>query len=418
MKNSVMALLTLMLVLWFGAVPSSAAEQYPVSVGIGYGNWAPAMDGYNPRFLDENNPSSIQLPDGSYTTVRVRESLANIDSTQTFFPRKSNQFVTGPKPFLFSSAWGLSLNAKVRLHSGLFALVEYDWWTQEVASVRNYGGLLGYESYEVSLNPFTASLVYELPGEADSKYWPTFYIGMGAGVVMVERTNTQMTTATAVGGAKFMSTGSGTIFTGMAGMDYALPVLDERISLFFEGRFITGTFDEQFAKLGPTGGSVDDTTTGLPIKEIVSNGVGGPQIKFGINLNFGQISTRATKGVLSGLLESRGRRSSGFAMAPSYGGGGGGYGYGGGGGGGGGGFAIVYPQASEQVQVVQGAGMVDEDRIRQIIREELIGARLTAGGDARPVDDLAEQQLRSIRERRLQAERELEQLKELLREEM
>ena len=97
---------------------------------------------------------------------------------------------------------------------------------------------------------------------------------------------------------------------------------------------------------------------------------------------------------------------------------GGGGGFGGGGGGGGGGFAIVYPQASEQVQVVQGAGMVDEDRIRQIIREELIGARLTAGGDARPVDDLAEQQLRSIRERRLQAERELEQLKELLREEM
>jgi len=51
-----------------------------------------------------------------------------------------------------------------------------------------------------------------------------------------------------------------------------------------------------------------------------------------------------------------------------------------------------------------------------VIREELLGARIGVTS-ARPVDDLAEQQLRSIRERRLQAEQELQQLQELLREE-
>ena len=81
-------------------------------------------------------------------------------------------------------------------------------------------------------------------------------------------------------------------------------------------------------------------------------------------------------------------------------------------------MAMVYPQSADQVQVVQGAAQIDENRIRQIIREELLSARVATGGAATgPVNDLAEQQLRSIRERRLQAEQELEQLKELLREE-
>jgi hypothetical protein len=80
---------------------------------------------------------------------------------------------------------------------------------------------------------------------------------------------------------------------------------------------------------------------------------------------------------------------------------------------------MIYPQSPDQVQVVQGAAQIDENRIRQIIREELLTAHVATGGaaGAAPVDDLAEQQLRSIRERRLQAEQELEQLKELLREE-
>jgi len=77
---------------------------------------------------------------------------------------------------------------------------------------------------------------------------------------------------------------------------------------------------------------------------------------------------------------------------------------------------MMVPYASESVQVVEGAGQVDEDRIRQVVREELLGARIGVTS-ARPVDDLAEQQLRSIRERRLQAEQELQQLQELLREE-
>ena len=59
-------------------VPSLAAEKYPVSVGIGYGNWTPAMDGYNLRFLDEANPSVVRFADGTFTTVRIRQSLETL----------------------------------------------------------------------------------------------------------------------------------------------------------------------------------------------------------------------------------------------------------------------------------------------------------------------------------------------------
>jgi hypothetical protein len=284
----------------------------------------------------------------------------------------------------------------------MFVVVEYDSWKQSVGSFRKFAPAFeGYEANEVKLNPITFSLLYYVPTEA-GMWWPHLYIGAGGGTVMVERSNTQLTND----GIMQTSTasGSGPLFTGMAGLEYTIPFLQDRLALFAQGRYIMGSYNEQFTVLGSTGISQKDPITGRDLKEDVSVSVQGPQVKFGLTMSFGQIAQRATKGVLTGFIESS-RRRGGYAMAPSYGGASSG-----------GGFAMIYPQSAEQVQVVEGTGQIDEDRIRQVIREELIGARLGTSA-ARPVDDLAEQQLRSIRERRLQAEQELQQLKDLLREE-
>jgi hypothetical protein len=373
--------------------PVHAASQYPVSVGISYGSWTPSLDAYNVRWVDQNNPTMVNVG-GVPTAVRVRSPL---DSAQTIWGKR-----VGPENYLFSSSSGIGLNAKLRLHNDVFALVEYDSWKQSVGSRRNFGGLIGYEANEIKLTPITASLVYYVPTEV-GKWWPQIYLGAGGGSVLVERSNSQLTNTGIL--STTTASGSGALFTGMAGLDYTIPVraLQDRVTLFVQGRYTMGSFDETFFVLGNTGAAEVNPITGTPKTESASVSVQGPQMKFGLSLNFGQIARRPAKGVLTGFIESN-RRRSGYAMGPSSGMRGGG-------------LAMIYPQSSEQVQVVQGTGgEVDEDRIRQVIREELIGARL-GSGTARPVDDLAEQQLRSIRERRLQAEQELQQLKELLREE-
>jgi|GEM_PF-1232277 len=375
--------------------PVFAASRYPVSVGVSYGKWSPSLDAYNLRFLDQNNPSMV-----NGTPVYIRQPLDTLTVPITY-----HGYTTGRVPYLFSSAWGFGINAKVRLHSDLYALFEYDWWKQSVGSERNYGGLIGYEGYEVKLNPVTLSLIYNLPAEIGGTWWPQVYLGVGAGSVLVERTNLQITNAAH---SKATSSGSGTILNGLAGMEYVIPVpfFQDRVSLFVEGRYIMGDYTEQFTVLGNTGSALRDTA-GKERTEDKAVSVQGPHLKMGLTINFGQLKPRPEKGVLSGLLEPSRRRAGGYAMAPSYGAPASA---------GGGGVTVIYPQPPEQVQVVQGVGHIDEDRIRQIIREELLSARLSTGA-ARPVDDLAEQQLRSIRERRLQAEQELQQLKELLREE-
>jgi len=360
------------------------------------------MDAYNLRFVDQANPNLVDIGGGQFVTIRIRQS---IDSTTTFFPQTRQEFVSGKESFLFSSAWGLGLNAKVRLHSELYALVEYDWWSQKVAHRRNFGGLVGYESYDVSLNPATASIVYELPTEIGNPWWPKLYVGGGAGVMLVDRTTTQITNQTPPGGAKSTASGSGLVLTGIAGMEYPFFFINNRASLFIEGRYLSGDYPEQFVAVNNAGSPLVDAN-GDQVREDVAVSIQGPQLKFGVTMNFGQIRTRPQRGVLSGLIEERSRRSTGYAMAPTM--------YGGAAPG----MAMMYAQPTEQIQVVQGAGQIDENRIRQIIREELVTTRVSTG-DARlaPVDDLAEQQLRNIRERRLQAEAELEQLKDLLREE-
>ncbi len=401
MKRGAMIVLAgMLLVLGIGASSAPAASRYPVSIGFSYGTWTPSLDAYNLRFVDQMNPTI--LADGS--PLYVREPLDNLDSTATF-----NWFTTGPVQYLFSSSWGFGINAKLRLHSDMFALFEYDWWKQSVGSRRNFGGQYGYEGYTVKLNPVTVSLVYYMPVEIGA-WWPQMYLGAGAGAVLVERTNLQITNATPRDGGTSTSSGSGTILTGLGGLEYIVPVpmLQDRVSLFFEGRYVMGDYGEEFTDIGSAGSAVLDST-GREQKTDAAVSVQGPQFKFGMAVNFGQLRPRPEKGILSGLLEPSRRGVGGYAMAPSYGAppAAGAYG---------GGVTLVYPQPQEQVQVVTGTGHVDEDRIRQIIREELLNARVTAAPTG-PVDDLAEQQLRSIRERRLQAEQELQQLKELLREE-
>ena len=402
MKRGVVAAFALVIAMGLGVSPASGADRFPVSVGITYGSWTPSLDAYNIRFVDQNGPNIVDV-NGTFVTIRVREP---IDSTRTFFPGSTSEYTVNSQQYLFSSSWGMGVHAKVRLHSDLYVIVEYDWWSQSVGSARNFGGQIGFESYKVKLNPVTGTLVFTLPTEIGNPWWPQVYIGGGAGVVLVERTTKQITSATSATGQSATSSGSGTLLTGLAGLEYPMPFLNDRVSLFFEGRYYAGDYAESFAKLGDTGGALEED--GEELREDVAVSVQGPQIKFGMAVNFGQIRTRAAKGVLSGMLESRGRRSGGYAMMPS----------------GfaspnvGAGMAMVYPQSADQVQVVQGAAQIDENRIRQIIREELLSARVATGGAATaPVNDLAEQQLRSIRERRLQAEQELEQLKELLREE-
>lgn len=402
MKRGVLPIILLATAVMFSTSLVSAQERFPVSIGVSFGRYTPSLDAYNLRFVDQANPNQVDIGGGQFVTIRIRQS---IDSTTVFFPQTRQEFETGKKSFLFSSAWGFGVNAKVRLHSEISGLFEFDWWNQKVGHRRNFGGLVGYESYEISMNPATASLIYELPTEIGNPWWPKLYVGGGLGVMLVDRTIVQITNQTPPGGAKTTGSGTGLIYTGIAGLEYPFFFINNRASLFVEGRYLAGDFPEQFVAINNAGSPLLDAE-GDQIREDVAVNVQGPQIKFGITMNFGQIRTRPQRGVLSGLIEERARRPAGYAMGPTM--------YGGPAQG----VAMMYAQPSEQIQVVHDAGQIDENRIRQIIREELVTTRVTVG-DARmaPVDDLAEQQLRSIRERRLQAEAELEQLKDLLREE-
>ena len=390
--------------------PSAMAQKkYPVSVGFSYGNWSPSLAAYNARFLDQYNPTMVDVG-GQLVPVRVRFPM---EETATRVRQSDGSYYQAAAiPFTFSSEWGFGANARLRLHNDVFLLVEYDMWSQKVGSRRNYDGQLGYEEFQVDLNPVTGSLVYQLPTEANSRWWPKIYIGGGAGVTMVTRTNLQVSNTTQIGGSKSISSGSGLTFTGLAGLEYVIPFsfLQDRVSLFAEARFTSGQYQESFPDLGTSGQQLNDPETGEPMTEKADVSIQGGHLKAGMQFHFGEIRNRPEKGVLTGFLEQRSRRVGGFAMAPMPG-------YGTGGGGGGGGVTIVYPQQPEQVQVVQGAPQIDEDRLRQIIRDELMTSRMSATDVSRPVDTLAEEQLRSIRLRRLQAEQELEQLKELLREE-
>jgi|SaaInl4_150m_RNA_FD_contig_123_16518_length_4503_multi_4_in_0_out_0_3 hypothetical protein len=385
-----------------------AQKQYPVSVGVSFGNWTPSLTQYNTRFV-EQAASEVIVINGREVEVRIRQPLDAITADTSI-----SGFLVSKIPFTYVSQWGFGLNARLRLHNDLFALVEYDWWSQSVGSVRNYGGYDGYEQFDLTLNPVTVSLLYQLPQEARNKWWPKFYIGVGGGAVIVKRTVTQVTSSTLGGGSITTGTGSGALFVGLGGVDYTIPIaaLEDRVSLFFEGRYITGTYNEEFAVLGPTGGATRDS---LDNEVRVAEGVSivGPHMKFGMSVSFGQIRTRSEKGVLSGLIEGWGKRrsSGGFATAAMSGG----YGYASAAAPAG--MAVIYPQQASQVQVVEGAGRIDEDRIRQIIRQELLGARMGAGAPSPKIDTLAEDQLRSIKLRRMQAEQELKRLKELLREE-
>ncbi len=407
MKRGLTMLLALATAVLVLAPSVMAQKKYPVSVGFAYGRWAPSLAAYNTRFLEEHNPTMVPIG-GNLVPIRVRFPMEN----QPVSVRQSDNslYEASPLPYTFSADWGFGANARVRLHNDLFVLVEYDMWSQKVGSRRNYDGLLGYEEFQVDLNPVTASLVYELPTESNSRWWPKIYIGGGAGVAMVTRTNIQVSNTTPIGGSVSESSGSGLMLNGLAGLEFVIPFsfLQDRISLFGEARFTSGQYQEVFPVLGASGQQLDDRETGDPATETVDVSVQGAQLKGGMQFHFGEIRNRPEKGVLTGFLESRSRRVGGFAMAPMPG-------YGGGGGGGG--VTIVYPQQPEQVQVVEGAPQIDEDRLRQIIRDELMASRMGASDVSRPTDTLAEEQLRSIRLRRLQAEQELEQLQELFREE-
>ena len=400
MRRSVAILLGVATLLLLGsASPTLAQRKYPVSVGFTYGTWNPSLDGYNSMFLDQTR---LQAQENG-REVAIRSA---IDTDKTY-----GSLTTGAMPFLFESSWGYGFNARLRLHNDVFAMFEYDWWQQKVAHERLYHGIPGYERYEVKLNPVLVSLVYQLPTEASSRWWPKVYLGGGAGAVTVSRTNTQVYSTTD-GWKSLESSGSGSgfIYQGMTGVEFVIPFsfLRDRLSLFFEARYVGGGFNDSAPALEADGSPIEDEnnlSTFVPFDVSVA----GASMKFGMNINFGEIRNRPEKGVLTGFLEQRSRRSGGFAMAPMPG-------YGGGGGGGG--VTIVYPQTSDQVQVVEGAPQIDEDRLRQIIRDELMTSRMSAaGGASRSVDTLAEEQLRNVRLRRLQALEELEQLKELLREE-
>lgn len=403
MRRGLLVVIAALAALMMMAVPSAAQERFPVSIGVTYGTFAPSLDAYNLRYIEQTNPNVIVAPDGSESIVQVRRRLDNIAAPITVNPGHPNEYVADQQPFLFGSSWGLGVQARVRLHSDAYALVESDWWKQEVGSIRRFGPVSGYESTELKLNPITASLVYELPTEQGKVWMPQLYVGGGFGAILVERNTTQITTSTPVGGQISSASGSGMILTGIAGLEYPFWFLNNRVSLFAEGRYLAGTYNEAFPSIDALGNRRFDAVTGEGLVDEEEVSIQGPQMKFGMSVNFGQVRTRAARGVLTGVIESRARR--GFAMAPS------GYGAPPMG------LAAVYPQPSDQVHVVHGPAQIDENRIRQIIREELVSTRVTKVPGTVAVDDLAEQQLRSIRERRLQAEQELEQLKDLLREE-
>ena len=135
MKRGVVAAFALVIAMGLGVSPASGADRFPVSVGITYGSWTPSLDAYNIRFVDQNGPNQLNIG-GTIVTVRVREP---IDSTRTFFPGSTSEYTVNAQQYLFSSSWGMGIHAKVRLHSDLYAIVEYDWWNQSVGSARNFG---------------------------------------------------------------------------------------------------------------------------------------------------------------------------------------------------------------------------------------------------------------------------------------
>ena len=76
------------------------------------------------------------------------------------------------------------------------------------------------------------------------------------------------------------------VIAGIVAVNYPLPVLQERVALFFDGRYAFGSFSEEFPKLGGTGGAMTDEH-GNEVKESVKVGVGGPHLKLGISVGLG-----------------------------------------------------------------------------------------------------------------------------------
>ncbi len=268
-----------------GSVRAEQESKWVVSVGVS-GVWCgvSGFDPYNLRWLDESNPSVVTFPDGSYTTVRIRQSLEHLDSTRTFFRGRANEYTTGRKQFLFSrsASVGIGIGIRVRHPLGVFmALQSPHTWEQEAASVRNYGGLIGYESRKIEVEiGTTVWLGYQI----QLGPWPQPYAAFGVGDLSATRTVTQMTNATPPGGVKQVLTESGRTLHLLAGLEYFLPLVGERISLFAEARRASLSYDERFPRLGATGALVLDEQ-GHAISEVAPITLRGWQARIGMRGN-------------------------------------------------------------------------------------------------------------------------------------
>jgi hypothetical protein len=363
--------------------------EYPVILGMKWGYQNPSLDGFNLIFSDQLTPRVVGNTAVTVRTIVAKDTADVLRSSSTAPGVAVNAKSTDQQ---FQSTMGFGAFAMLRLHHNIFARFDGDVSSHEVWHNRNFGGSWGYEQTKVTISSGIGAIYFVLPYE---DRMPRIHIGVGGGGANVA-TETMKATNTGV------SISSGSAFAPMfgvgVGMVYPIPgipgLLHDRVSFVFDYQVTAGKFDQQFLQLDEFGSTVPDSL-GAPTKVSQSINVGGPMIKFGIAVAFGEIKPRGEKGVLTDYLKSRERRGGRFARRSDRGGGGGAEFYGG---------------------VVSAApARINEEQIRSIIRQELQNAQLTS--PVTSMDNVAEQQLQVIRQRRQQAEGELRRLRELLREE-
>jgi hypothetical protein len=269
-------------------IPRNADARHPdlLSVGLHRSNWPPTLTAYNDMFEEQSRPRFIYLVGYNDLPIRIRTPL---DSAITFFRNTQNEVIYGPIPFYFKS--DISIGLTVEIHSpiprGLIAEIELDRWSQTVGSQRNYGGLIGYEEYSVSLHPRMYSLLYELRLSDADWYLPDLRFGGGIGTLDYTRTIRQVTNATPSEGASSSISGETWMWSAQLAAGVTPPQLDDRVTISLQARYLSASYTDTFLELTDFG-SVKLDDNGHPIYVQRKVDVGGLRFGIGVHVNFGR----------------------------------------------------------------------------------------------------------------------------------
>jgi len=272
------------LALTLAICPRAQSAEYGFSIGVSYSRWSPNLDTYNDRWAEQTGWRDYDLGNGTTVQTFLRFPIDTLDwKGVTIFKGSSSEYTVTQTRYRFSSSSGIGASARLYLPLNLSAGVEADFWQQEIASARNYGGLIGYEAYDIRLVPLALSATYTLP-TGDNV--PTAYLSVGAGVLLVRRTLTQVTNATPPGGLKHEIDANNRILCAAVGTEYTPPVLQNRLSFFAEGRYLNSSFDEPFVEMDDFGTAILDDNDN-PVTTVEDVDITSTQVKIGIRIRFG-----------------------------------------------------------------------------------------------------------------------------------